>query len=73
MISIAKAELKRLRENRKLTMKGRKNRTPLLEECRVISSAEVVNYMEKKKAQPPKLKRITRNRRSKVKQDIVQR
>ena len=41
MISIAKAELERLRENEKLTKKGRKNRTLLLEEYRVISSAEL--------------------------------
>ena len=58
MITIAKAELERLRENRKLTTKGWKNRRlyMLLEECRVVSSAELVNYMEKKKSQLRKLK-----------------
>ena len=56
MISIAKAELERLRENRKLTTKGRKNRRLLFEECRADSSAELVNYTEKKKSQLRKLK-----------------
>lgn len=55
-ISIAKAELKTLRENIKLTKKGKRNRTILLEEYKVISSAELVNYMEKKKSQLRKLK-----------------
>lgn len=57
MISIAKAKLDRLRENRKMTKKGRKNRRRLLEECKAISSAELVKYMEKKKSQIRKLKR----------------
>ena len=57
MTSIAKAELDRLRENRKLTKKGRKNKRLLLEECRAISSAELVNYMEKKKSQLRMLER----------------
>ena len=56
MISIAKAELERLRENRNLTKKGRKNRRLLLDECRAVSSAELVNCMEKKKSQLRKLK-----------------
>ena len=55
-ISIAKAELERIRENRKITKKGRKNRTILMEECKKISSSELINYMEKKKSQLRKLK-----------------
>ena len=56
MISIARAELERLRENKKSTKKGRENRRLLLEECRAISSAELINYKEKKKSQLGKLK-----------------
>lgn len=46
----------RIRENRKITKKGRKNRTILMEECKKISSSELINYMEKKKSQLRKLK-----------------
>ena len=56
-ISIASAELERLRPNRKLTKKGKKNRKVLLEECKVISSAELVNYIERSKSQLKKLRR----------------
>ena len=45
-ISMAKAELERLRENRKLTKKGKRNRTLLLQECKVISAAELVSLFE---------------------------
>ena len=55
-ISMAKAELERLRENRKLTKRGKRNRPLLLRECRVISAAELVSYMEKKKSQLRKLR-----------------
>ena len=55
-ISMAKAELDRLRENRKLTKRGKRNRPLLLRECRVISAAELVSYMEKKKSQLRKLR-----------------
>ena len=46
----------KLRENRKLTKNGRKNGRLLLEECRAISSVQLVNYLEKKKSQLRKLK-----------------
>ena len=55
-IAMAKVELERLRENRKLTKKGKRNRAILLQECKLISSAELVSYMEKKKSQLRKLK-----------------
>ena len=55
-ISMAKAELERLRENGKLTKKGKRNRALLLRECKVISAAELVSYMEKKKSQLRKLR-----------------
>ena len=46
-ISIAKAELERIKENRKITRKARKNRKELAEECTTISSSTLVNFMEK--------------------------
>ena len=46
-ISIAKAELERVKENRKITRKARKNRKELAEECTTISSSTLVNFMEK--------------------------
>ena len=53
---MAKAELERLRSNRKLTKKGKRNRALLLKERMAISSAELVDYMEKKKTQLRKVK-----------------
>ena len=53
---MAKAELERLRENRKLTKKTKRNRTLLLRECKLISAAELVSYMEKKKSLLRKLR-----------------
>ena len=55
-ISMAKAELERLQENRKLTKKGKRNRALLLRECKLISAAELVSYMEKKKSKLIKLR-----------------
>ena len=52
MISIAKAELERLRKNRKTTKKGIKNRNILKEECKTIAAFEHVNFMERKKINP---------------------
>ena len=64
-ISIAKAELDRIHENRKMTKKGKKNRQQLLQECGTISTATLVGYMERTKCDLPKLKR-TFDRRKKV-------
>ena len=55
-IFIATVEWERLRGNKKGTKKRRKNQAFLLEECKNISCSELVNYMEKKKAQLRKLK-----------------
>ena len=55
-ISMAKAELERLRENRKLTKKAKRNRTLLSRERKLISAAELVSYMEKKNSQLRKLR-----------------
>ena len=47
-LSIAKAEIERLKENRKITKKGRKNRSHRQKECKTISVAGLISYMEKK-------------------------
>ena len=56
-ISIAAAEVERLKANKKITKKGRRNRAVLLEECKALSVAQLVNYMEKKKSTVRRLKR----------------
>ncbi|PFX31281.1 Polycomb protein Scm [Stylophora pistillata] len=56
-ISIAKAEVDRLKENRKLTKRGRRNREILHKECRTLSIASLVGYIEKKKSSLRKLKK----------------
>ena len=56
--SIAKAELERVKENRKITRKGRKNREVLAEECKTISSSTLANFTEKQKPRLRKLKKI---------------
>jgi len=58
-ISIAKAEIDRLKENRKVTKRGKKNREILQKECKLLSIASLVNYMERQKCalQLRKLKR----------------
>ena len=50
-ISIAKAELERLKDNKRITKKGKKNRKLLLEECKRISAESLVSYIEKKKTE----------------------
>ena len=57
-ISIVKAEIDRLKENRKVTKKGRRNRVILQKECKVLSIASLVSYMEKQKFALRKLKRV---------------
>ena len=56
-ISIAKSELDRVTINGKLTKKGQRNRHMLKKECKDISAAELVSYMEKQKSLLRKLKR----------------
>ena len=55
-ISIAAVEIERLRANRKLTSKGKKNRAKLLKNCKSLSLADLVVYMEKEKSKLRKLK-----------------
>ena len=57
-ISIAKAQLERLRSNKKLTKKGKRNRAILKEECKHFTAAELINYMERKKALLRTLKKV---------------
>ena len=47
--NIPKADIERLIENRKLRNRGRKNRAPLIQETRKISTTELVDYMGKTK------------------------
>ena len=49
-ISIAKVEVDCLKENRKLTKRGRRNRATLQKECCTLSIPSLVGYMEKKKS-----------------------
>ena len=56
-ISIAIAEIERIRSNRKITTKGRRNQAKLLESCKVISVAALLSYMEKEKSKLRKLKK----------------
>ena len=71
-LSIARAEIERLKENRsrkKITKKGRKNRSHFQKECKTISVAGLISYMEKKKSELRKLNvGLTgkRNKRSRV-------
>ena len=55
-MSIAKAEIERLKENRKITKKGRKNWSQLQKEYKTVSVAGLVRYIEKKKVGLRKLK-----------------
>ena len=56
-ISMAKAELERLNKNRKLTMRGKRNRVIFKRECKSISLAELVSYKEKQKSAVRKMKK----------------
>ena len=53
-ISIAKAELERIKANKKMSKKGKKNRAMLENDCGKVT---LVTYMEKKKSDVRKLKR----------------
>ena len=52
-ISIAAAEIEWLRANRKLTSKGKNNGAKILKNCKSLSVADLVVYMEKKKINVP--------------------
>ena len=49
-ISIAQAELERIKENRKITKTGKRNCAVLEKECKGLSAAKLVSFMEKQKA-----------------------
>ena len=55
-LSIATAELSRIKENRKLTKRWKKNRSLLQKECRPLSASSLVSYIEKQKSLLRKLK-----------------
>lgn len=56
-ISIAKAELERIKANKKMSKKGKKNRAMLENDCCKVSAVTLATYMEKKKSDLRKLKR----------------
>ena len=56
-ISIAQVELGRIKGNRKITKKGKRNRAVLEKECKGLSATKLVSFMEKQKARLRKLKR----------------
>ena len=56
-ISIAAAEIERLRANRKLTSRGKNNRAKLLKNCESLSVGDLIVYMEKEKSKLRKLKK----------------
>ena len=56
-ISITQAELERNKENTKITRKGKRNRAVLEKECKGLSAAKLVNFIEKQKSILRKLKR----------------
>ena len=56
-ISIAAVEIERLRANRKLTGKGKNNRAKLPKNCKSLSVADLIVYMEKEKSKLRKLKK----------------
>ena len=49
--------MERIKENRKITKKGKRNRAVLEKECKGLSAAKLVSFMEKQKATLRKLKR----------------
>ena len=55
-ISKATAELESLKENRKLTKKGKINRSLLQKECGLLSASSLVSYIEKQKSALRKVK-----------------
>ena len=57
-VSIAAAEIERLRATRKLTSKSKKNRAKHQKNCKSLSVADLVVYMERKKS---KLRKLERN------------
>ena len=64
-ITIAQAELERIKENIKITKKGKRNRAVLEKECKGLSATKLVSFMEKHKAILRKLKRgFSRSRKN---------
>ena len=50
-ISIATAELDRIKKNKKITKRGKRNRAMLERECGKVSAASLVAYIERKKSE----------------------
>ena len=60
-ISIAKAELERIKLNKEITKKGRRNQGLLAKECGTLSVASLISYMEKEKSKKSKLRKLKRS------------
>ena len=56
-LSKAKAEIERIKTNGKITKKGKRNRAKLMRECKKLTVANLVAYMEKEKSNLRRLKR----------------
>ena len=56
-LSKAKAEIERIKTNGKITKKGKRNRAELKKECKTLTVANLVAYMEKEKSNLRRLKR----------------
>ena len=50
-ISIATAELDRIKKNKKITERGKRNKAMLEKECCKVSAASLVAYIERKKSE----------------------
>ena len=50
LLSRAQAEIDRIKKNQKITKNGKRNQKILLQHCKAISVAELVNCMEKEKS-----------------------
>ena len=72
-LSIATAELSRIKENRKLTKRGKKNRSLLQKECRSLSASSLVSYIEKQKSLLRKLKVIFGRKRRQEEAKVLNR
>ena len=55
-ISIATAELDRIKKNKKMTKRGKRNRAMLKRECGKVSAVSLVAYIERKKSELKKAK-----------------
>ena len=58
LLSRAQAEIDRIKKNQKINKNGKRSQKILLQHCKAISVAELVNFMEKEKSKLRKQKRV---------------